>query len=137
MKRGHSERNSVLPTNAELLILGALWSLGEGTVEEVVGQLPSSPNYKTVQSLLRIMERKGFVRHKKRGRAFVFTSRVTQDEIRGVSVRHLLERNFQGSCAAMLMNVLDDNHVKQQELDEIEALIHQYRARRAPRESSK
>ncbi len=125
----------MLPTNAELLILDALWDLGEGTVEEVVGQLPSSANYKTVQSLLRIMERKGFVRHKKRGRAFVFTSRVTQEEIRGVSARRLLERNFQGSYAAMLMNLLDDNHVKEQELDEIEALIHRYRARKDTHES--
>lgn len=127
----------MLPTNAELLILDALWDLGGGTVEEVVGQLPSSANYKTVQSLLRIMERKGFVRHKKRGRAFVFTSRVTQQEVRGVSARRLLERNFQGSYAAMLMNLLDDNHVKEQELDEIEALIHRHRARKDTHESLK
>jgi len=136
-RRSRSEKKAVLPTNAELLILDALWGLGEGTVEEVVGQLPSSANYKTVQSLLRIMERKGFVRHKKRGRAFVFTSRVTQQEIRGVSVRRLLERNFQGSYAAMLMNLLDDNHVKEQELDEIEALIHRHRARKDTHESLK
>jgi predicted transcriptional regulator len=135
-RRSRSEKKVTLPTNAELLILDALWGLGEGTVEEVVGQLPSSANYKTVQSLLRIMERKGFVRHKKRGRAFVFTSRVTQQEIRGVSVKRLLERNFKGSYAAMLMNLLDDNHVKERELDEIEALIHRHRARKDTHESS-
>src|SRR5215472_15977538 len=66
----------ILPTDAELLILDALWELGEGTVEDVVNRSPSNPraNYKTVQTLLRIMENKGFVKHTTRGRAFVFMS---------------------------------------------------------------
>ena len=136
-RRFRSETKAILPTDAEFLILDALWDLGEGTVEEVVGRLPSSPNYKTVQTLLRIMERKGFVRHKTRGRAFVFRSRVTREEIRGVSVRRLLQRNFQGSYAAMLTNLLDDNHIKEQELDELEALIHRYRAKKSTHESLK
>jgi predicted transcriptional regulator len=109
--------------------LDVLWNLGEGTVEDVIDRLPSNPraNYKTVQSLLRIMENKGFVEHKTRGRAFVFTSRVSRDETRGGLARRLLDRSFQGSYAAMLMNLLDGNHVEERELDELEALIRRYR----------
>ena len=132
-RRLRSKIKVLLPTDAELLILDALWELGEGTVEDVVNRSPSNPraNYKTVQTLLRIMENKGFVRHTLRGRAFVFMSCVTRDEIGRVSAKRLVDRNFQGSHTAMLMNLLDSNHIKEDELDELEKLIQQYRERKA------
>ena len=122
-----------LPTNAELQILNALWDLLEGTVEDVVAHLPLSPpaNYKTVQSLLRIMERKGLVRHTARGRAFVFTARLTRDEVGGNLAKHLVDRTFRGSAPALMMNLLDRNSVSEQQLDELEALIHNYRERKS------
>jgi BlaI family penicillinase repressor len=134
MKRRLRSRTKVLlPTDAELLILDALWELGEGTVDDVVTRSPSNlrANYKTVQTLLRIMENKGFVQHTTRGRAFVFMPCVTRDEVGRVSARRLVDRNFQGSHTAMLMNLLDSNHIKEEELDELEKLIQQYRERRA------
>jgi BlaI family penicillinase repressor len=132
-RRLRSKIKVLLPTDAELLILDALWELGEGTVEDVVNRSPSNPraNYKTVQTLLRIMENKGFVQHTMRGRAFVFMSCVTRDEIGRVSAKRLVDRNFQGSHTAMLMNLLDSNHIKEEELDELEKLIQQYRERKA------
>ena len=133
MKRRLRSRTKVLlPTDAELLILDALWELGEGTVEDVVNRSPSNPraNYKTVQTLLRIMENKGFVKHTTRGRAFVFMSCVTRDEIRRVSAKRLVDRNFQGSHTSMLMNLLDSNDIKEDELDALERLIQQYRERK-------
>jgi BlaI family penicillinase repressor len=127
MRLGTRSKGRVaLPTNAELLILDALWDLGQGSVEDVVERLPRA-NYKTVQSLLRIMENKGFVKHTTQGRAFVFTPRVSRDEVRRASARRVLDRNFHGSYAAMLMNLLDSNQVKEQELDELEALIQRFR----------
>jgi BlaI family transcriptional regulator, penicillinase repressor len=134
MKRRLRSRTKVLlPTDAELLILDALWELGEGTVDDVVTRSPSNlrANYKTVQTLLRIMENKGFVRHTTRGRAFVFMPCVTRDEVGRVSARRLVDRNFQGSHTAMLMNLLDSNHIKEDELDALENLIRQYRERKA------
>ena|SRR5215469_756775 len=134
MKRRLRSRTKVLlPTDAELRILDALWELGEGTVEDVVNRSPSNPraNYKTVQTLLRIMENKGFVQHTTCGRAFVFMSCVTRDEIGRVSAKRLVDRNFQGSHTAMLMNLLDSNHIKEDELDALERLIQQYRERKA------
>jgi BlaI family penicillinase repressor len=138
-RRSRSKTEAVLPTEAELLILDVLWEAGEGTVQELVDRLPSNPraNYKTVQSLLRIMENKGFVQHTTRGRAFVFAPRVARDEIGGVTAKRLLERNFHGSYAALLVNLLDSHHIEGQELDELEALIQRYREQKMNGEMSK
>jgi|SRR5215469_1026315 len=132
MKR-RPRRQTTLPTDAELLILDALWELGEGTVEDIINGLASNPraNYKTAQSLLRIMENKGLVHHQPRGRAFVFTARVTRNEVQRLSAKRLVDRNFQGSHTAMLTNLLDANHIEEDELDKIEQLIRQYRERKA------
>lgn len=133
MKRRLRSRTKVLlPTEAEFLILDALWELGEGTVEDVVNRSRSTrANYKTVQTLLRIMENKGFVKHTTRGRAFVFMSCVTRDEVGRASAKQLVDRNFQGSHTEMLMNLLDSDRLREEELDALEKLIQQYRERRA------
>jgi BlaI family penicillinase repressor len=129
----------VVPTNAELLILNVLWEVGEGTVDDVVERLPAnpSPNYKTIQSLLRIMETKKLVQHSVRGRAFVFRARTTRDEVGGTLAKRLLDRTFQGSATALMMNLLDRNAVDADELDELEGLIQEYRERKTKERSSK
>jgi|SRR5580700_10406904 BlaI family penicillinase repressor len=138
-RRTKSTARRVLPTNGELSILNVLWDFGQGTVEDVIDHLPpgNSANYKTVQSLLRIMENKGLVHHTVRGRAFVFEPRVTRDEVGGCFTKQLLDRTFRGSYSALIINLLDTNDVKDQELDELEELIHGYRDRKKKSEFSK
>jgi predicted transcriptional regulator len=76
------------------------------------------------------MENKGFVQHKMRGRAFVFMPCVTRDEVGRLSTKRVVDRNFQGSHSAMLMNLLDSYHIREDELDELERLIQQHRERK-------
>lgn len=125
-----------MPTRAELRILQVLWQLGQATVEEVVNHSDSSPkpNYKTVQTLLRIMEQKRLARHASRGRVFVFEPRVTREEVGQLSVRTLMDQNFGGSPAELLVNLLEAGPVEETELDELETLIRNYRQQK--RESS-
>jgi predicted transcriptional regulator len=124
-----AKRGKILPTRAELRILQVLWQLGQATVEDVVSHSDSSPkpNYKTIQTLLRIMEQKGLVRHATRGRVFVFAPRVTREQVDQLSVRTLLEQNFGGSPAELLVNLLEAGPVDESELDELEGLIRTYR----------
>jgi predicted transcriptional regulator len=119
----------VLPTRSELRILNVLWDLGQGRVEDVITHpsFPRRPNYKTTQTLLRIMEQKGLVRHEIRGRVFIFVPRVTREEVGKGSVRRLLDQNFAGSPAELLVNLLESAPVDESELDELEALIRKYR----------
>ncbi len=127
-----TRRAKVLPTRSELRILNALWDLGQGTVEDVTRHHGFSrrPNYKTTQTLLRIMEQKGLVRHLIRGRVFLFVPCVSREQVGQVSVRRLLEQNFGGSPAELLVNLLESAPVAESELDELESLIRKYRAQK-------
>ncbi|MGH9396405.1 MAG: BlaI/MecI/CopY family transcriptional regulator [Terriglobia bacterium] len=123
----------LLPTRAEFRILQVLWEVGQGTVEDVVRRLPSNPppNYKTVQTLLRILEQKKFVRHTTRGRVFIFVPCVTREEVGRLSVRNLLQQNFGGSPTELMVNLLEGGPIEESELDELEALIRRHRIQKS------
>src|SRR5580704_16070915 len=111
-----------VPTTAEMRLLQILWDLKEGTVDEVVNAHPEKerPHYKTTQTLLRIMEQKGFIAHESRGRVFVFRPLVSRETIDHLSVQALLSRNFNGSVSTLLIKLLEANPFKKKELDELE-----------------
>jgi BlaI family transcriptional regulator, penicillinase repressor len=121
-----------LPTPSELRLLQILWELGETTVEGILDAHPAKerPNYKTVQTLLRIMERKQFIEHEIQGRAFVFKPVVSRKTIDRKSVQALLSQNFRGSAAGLLLNLLEAAKVKGKDLDALEAQIKEYRGKK-------
>jgi BlaI family penicillinase repressor len=125
------QRPSV-PTPAEMRLLQVLWDREEATVEEVVNAHSEKerPNYKTTQTLLRIMEQKRFITHESRGRVFVFRPLVSRKTIDHLSVQALVSRNFHGSAAELLVNLLETSPIKNKELDELEAYIREYRKKR-------
>jgi BlaI family transcriptional regulator, penicillinase repressor len=122
-------RPIAIPTAAEFRLLEILWRLGEGTIEDFVraAEKDSPLNYKTVQTVLRVMENKKFVRHSLRGRAFVYQPRVKRHEVSRVSLRSLLERYFRGSRSELLVNLLEDERIGANELQKLESLIRTYR----------
>lgn len=130
-KRLNGPRGKHLPTASELRLLQILWENGEGTVEGIVNAHPprSRPNYKTTQTLLRIMEEKGFISHESRGRVFVFAPLITRKAIDKLSIQNLLSQNFGGSPTGLFVNLLEAAKVDEQDLDELEAQIRDYRKR--------
>jgi len=119
----------VIPTTAEFRLLEILWVLGEGTIEDLLlaSEKKSPLNYKTVQTVLRIMENKKLVSHSTRGRAFVYRPRVKRHEVSRLSLRSLLQRYFRGSRTELLVNMLEDERIGNRELQELEGLIRNYR----------
>lgn len=119
----------LIPTAAEFRLLEILWRLGEGTIEDFLraSEKDDPLNYKTVQTVLRIMENKKFVSHSVRGRAFVYRPRVKRNEVSRISLRSLLNRYFRGSRSELLVNLLEDERIDANELGKLESLIRSYR----------
>ena|SRR5207245_2027022 len=78
-------------TDAELRLMEVLWRKGSATVSDVVESLPKNVPlaYSTVLTTLRILENKGYVRHNKEGRAFVYLPVVGREQARENAVTHL------------------------------------------------
>jgi predicted transcriptional regulator len=135
LKTGPDKRPLTVPTAAEMRLLQVLWDQEEATVEEVVNAHPEKerPNYKTTQTLLRIMEKKGYIVHESRGRVFVFRPIVSRKTIDNLSVQTLISRNFRGSMAGLFINLLESGPVKRKEIEALEAYIQEYRKKHESR----
>jgi BlaI family transcriptional regulator, penicillinase repressor len=81
----------------ERQIMDLLFRLGRATTAEVREGLTDAPSYSGVRALLRILERKGHVRHEVEGRAYVFIPVIRRDAARQAAITHLLETFFDGS----------------------------------------
>lgn len=108
-----------------------MWRRGPSTVGDVVEALtgPITPAYNTVQTMMRILERKGFVTHRKDGRAFVFKAVVDESGARKNAIRHVLDRFFDNSPGTMLLSLLQNEDVPDDELRQVRELIERHETR--------
>ena len=92
-----------VPPPLELLCLKALWSLEEGNVKavrEIVAQTRPLA-YTTIMTVLDRLVRKGKLKRRKVGRAFVYSPEMSRDAMRHAAVRELVDGFFDGSEAAL------------------------------------
>jgi len=105
-------------TDAELRLMEVLWSKGSATVSDVVEGLPKNVDlaYSTVLTTLRILENKGYVRHTKDGRAFVYRPVMGREQARDRALTHLVRRFFEGSPELLVLNLMESKKIDPAEL---------------------
>lgn len=105
--------------------MAVLWRMQSATVADVVAALRDqyALTYSTVQTMLRILEQKGYVDHEKVARAFVFRPVIDERQARRRALRHLIGRLFNGSPSLLVSNVLDDEEIDPAELERLKRLI--------------
>ncbi|HKB11380.1 MAG TPA: BlaI/MecI/CopY family transcriptional regulator, partial [Vicinamibacterales bacterium] len=115
----------------ELRLMHVLWKKGRGTVGDVWSGLSASkrPAYNSVQTLLRILEDKGFVRHEQEGRAFVYVPAVGKAEARETAISRLVGQFFDGDAGLLALNLVERGDVDEHELVRLKRLIRQQKGR--------
>jgi BlaI family transcriptional regulator, penicillinase repressor len=112
-------------TEAELRLMDVLWQEGPSTVQQVLEVLPGkSPlAYNSVLTTIRILEKKGYVRHIKDGRAYIYRALIEREEASRSEIRHLAHRFFQNSREMLVLNILEDRGVDGEELKRLRQLL--------------
>ena len=120
-----ARKRSPTLTDGEARLMTVLWERSSATVADIVGALePQGPvNYSTVQTLLRILEKKGYVAHRKAGRAFVYSPVIDQQQARRHALSHLLTRLFNGSPSLLVLNILEHEIIAPDELKRVKQLL--------------
>jgi predicted transcriptional regulator len=120
--RPKSKTRPKLLTEVELELMTALWQAGEATVRDVMERLPKGRElaYTSVSTILRILEKKTLVRARKEGKAHVYSPAVSKSDYEGRSLRHLVDKVFDGTPSAMVLRLLDDEGLSVDELREIQ-----------------
>src|SRR5262245_3020273 len=112
-------------TDSESDVMAVLWRLRRASVGDVVSAMNEtrSVTYSTVQTMLRILETKGYVTHDKVARAFVYEPVIDERQARRRALRHLVGRLFDGSPSLRVLNVLEDEELDPAERDRLRKLI--------------
>ena len=117
-------RPSSTLTEAELRIMEVLWEKGPATVQQVLDSLPNPPlAYNSVLTTIRILEKKGYVEHRKDGRAHVYQALLGRKEARRSEVRRLVGRFFENSHEELALNILQERGLEPDELERLRDLL--------------
>jgi BlaI family transcriptional regulator, penicillinase repressor len=114
-------------TDGELRLMEVLWQRGESTVGEVVEALQARPvpAYSTVLTMLRILESKGYLKHRKSGRAFVYYPVVQRNDAQRNALKQLLSKFFNNSAELLVLNILEEENISRSELQRLKKKIDQ------------
>ncbi len=118
-------KQSATLTEAELRIMEVLWQRGSGTVQQVLEGLPGKPTlaYNSVLTIIRILEKKGYVQHAKDGRAHVYSPVIEREDARRSEVKHLVSRFFKNSHEQLVLNILEERGVDEKELHRLRQML--------------
>ena len=93
-------------TPAEELVMLKLWKLQNGAVKDIQElYLHPKPAYNTTSTIVRILERKNFIKHQPLGRGFIYSPNISRENYREYLASHLLHNYFDGD-KEMLLNTI-------------------------------
>jgi predicted transcriptional regulator len=120
-----AQKREKLLTNLELKLMKVVWQKGKATVREVKNALPRRKPlaYSTVLTVMRILERKGFLRHDTVERTYLYYPIVTREEVIRSTLRDLTDRLFNGSAELLMVNILEKEKLGLEELQRLKELI--------------
>lgn len=114
------------PSQRELEALKVLWDRGESTVRDIADEMTRHGHdlaYTTVLSLLQVMEQKGYVAHRREGRAYLYRALLERARTFRNLAGDFLQRVFDGAVDEYLVHALEGKKLSTKELDELEAMI--------------
>ncbi|MEX2141375.1 MAG: BlaI/MecI/CopY family transcriptional regulator [Pirellulales bacterium] len=117
-------KKSALP-KSELEVVRIVWDLGEATVRQVSEALPAERtlDFKTVQTYLRRLEAKGYLRSRQQGRAKVYVARVRPVQVVREVLDQVVDRLFGGDTVPLFQHLIHDRGLNDAEIQQLRAML--------------
>jgi predicted transcriptional regulator len=113
------EREKEVLTKLELQLMQVIWKLGPSTVSAVQAELEQKLAYTTVQTVLNILQKKGKLKRRLRGRAYVYSATVSEAKASGHALRDLIDRMFGGSSEELVMSLIKSRQIDAKKITEL------------------
>lgn len=130
-----AKRRPSLP-KSELEVARIVWELGEATVRQVLDALPAERelDFFTVQTYLRRLESKGYLRKRREGRSNVYSAAVKPDSVVTEALDDFVERLFDGAALPLFQHLIRDRGLDDDEIDQLQQTLKELKARKAKKE---
>ena len=119
------ENNMEKLAKREEQIMRVLWKLEKAFVKEIIEQLPDpKPHYNTVSTIIRILEKKGYVGHNPFGSTYQYYPIIQKkEEYQENEVKNVLQTYFSNSPSKMVLHFAKENKISEEELAKILEMI--------------
>ncbi len=116
------KRPAMSPAETEVLRL--VWELKESTVQQVYDSLPNNRKvtYVTVATLLRRLEEKGYLKHRVRGKAFVYVAAAKKEEVIKKTIGDLVQRLFGGNPVPLIQHLALHSEISDEDIEKLKEL---------------
>ncbi len=107
-------------TKAEEELMHMIWEYGPTTVSQLISKMEEPhPPHSTISSIVRILEKKGFVDHKAYGRTYEYFPIILKEDYSKFSLKNLVAGYFEGSMNNLVSFLVKENDMSLKELSEV------------------
>lgn len=111
-------------TKAQEDLLKALWEIKEGAVSDILDSLADpKPAYNTVATVIKVLEKKGYVSHKTFGKTHVYFAVVSKEEYAQYVLKDTFRGLFNSSMPKLVSSFADNKDISLSELEELKELL--------------
>ena len=124
-----ARKETPILTDAELRIMNVVWESGDLSVSDITDKLEKEGTqlaYNTVLSMMRILERKGYVTHHKVSRNFLYNPVVPKEEAQQQALDQLKDNYYEGSTNNLILNILEKEQLNTEQLQKLKSMIDQF-----------
>jgi len=113
------------PTDHEMQIIEILWETSPLSIAEILKRFPRRPKpaYTSLLTIVRNMEKKGYLQHIKEGKAFLYTSRLKREDYKKSEVRKIADRLFGGNKFDLAVNLIKEEKLGAEEIKQLKKLV--------------
>jgi predicted transcriptional regulator len=117
---------------AETEVVRVVWDLGEARLRDVVAALPPDRGIDaaTVQTYLRRLKAKGYLRTVRIGRVDLYMPAVRQNGVVRAVVKEFVDRLFSGDAVPLMLHLINENRLTEEQVEQLQARLDELKSRR-------
>lgn len=110
-------------TKREEEIMQVFWDKKKGFVKDIIAELPGNPPYNTISSIVRILEKKGFLKFKQYGNTYEYSPKITKAKYRKQIFKSMMSNYFDNSYKKVVSHMVKENKLDEKDFEEMMKII--------------
>lgn len=110
-------------TKREEEIMQIFWDLKKGFVKDVITKLPGKPPYNTISSVVRILEKKGYLKFKQYGNTYEYSPKISKKKYRKQIFKNMMANYFDNSYKKVVSHMVKENDLKEKDIEALMKII--------------
>ncbi len=113
-------------TKAEEQVMRILWKLKEGIVKDILDMMPEpKPAYSTVSTVVRVLQTKGFIKHKAYGNSHVYFPAIEEKEYKNFAIDKIMDGFFDNSYHDLVSFLVNEKKMTANDVKEMTKMVEQ------------